>query len=155
MASLTMIYNSLCLPYMLYCCGIWERASAYILKKITSIVTEKMYNNGSQSFLPGTQNHYSHFQIFLFVKSRYGNLILKTFHNLPPFNIQNILKNHMNIRSSRRKNMFSVNYSRTNLRRQCTSSVRIRLWNDLPIDITDMSTIYLFKINIKCSYLQC
>ena len=29
MASLTMLYNSLCLPYMLYCCEICGRASAY------------------------------------------------------------------------------------------------------------------------------
>ena len=29
MVSLTMLYNSLCLPYMLYCCEIWGRASAY------------------------------------------------------------------------------------------------------------------------------
>ena len=35
MASLTMLYNSLCLPYMLYCCEIWGRASAYLLNKIT------------------------------------------------------------------------------------------------------------------------
>ena len=35
MASLTMLYKSLCLPYMLYCCEIWGRASAYLLNKIT------------------------------------------------------------------------------------------------------------------------
>ena len=35
MASLIMLYNSLCLPYnMLYCCEIWGRASAYFLNKI-------------------------------------------------------------------------------------------------------------------------
>ena len=32
--------------------------------------------------------------------------------------------------------MFSINYWPTNLRRQCTLNVGIRLWNDLPVDIT-------------------
>ena len=41
--------------------------------------------------------------------------------------------------------MYSINYSRTKLRRQCTSNVGIRLWNDLPIDISNISSIYLFK----------
>ena len=41
MASLTMLYNSLCLPYMLYCCEIWGRASAYLLNKIT-LLQKKM-----------------------------------------------------------------------------------------------------------------
>ena len=44
--------------------------------------------------------------------------------------------------------MFSINYYRTNLGRQytrCTLNVGIRFWNDLPIDITNISSIYLFK----------
>ena len=39
------------------------------------------------------------------------------------------------------KNMFFINYSWTNLRRQCASNVGIRLWKDLLIDITNMSSI--------------
>ena len=34
-SSLTMLYNSLCLPYMLYRCEIWGSASGYLLNKIT------------------------------------------------------------------------------------------------------------------------
>ena len=37
MASLTLLYNSLCLPYMLYCCEIWGGASAYLINKITQL----------------------------------------------------------------------------------------------------------------------
>ena len=39
--------------------------------------------------------------------------------------------------------MFSINNFHTNLRRQCTSNVGIKLWNDLPIDITNTTSIYL------------
>ena len=46
MASLTMLYNSLCLPYMPFYCEIWGSASAYLLNKISLFQT--------QSFLPGT-----------------------------------------------------------------------------------------------------
>ena len=37
--------------------------------------------------------------------------------------------------------MFSINYSRTNLRRHCTSKVGKRLWNDLPVDLKNISSI--------------
>ena len=39
MASLPMLYNSLCLPYMLCCCEIWGRASTCILNKMTLLQT--------------------------------------------------------------------------------------------------------------------
>ena len=81
-------------------------------------------------------------------------LMFKAFHNLLPANIQNIFKIHINIRSSRRQNMFSINSSRTNLRRHCTSNVGKRLWNDLPVDLKNISSIYLFKNNMKFSFLQ-
>ena len=42
-SSLTMLYNSLCLPYMLYCCEIWGRTSEYLLDHI---ITEEIYQNG-------------------------------------------------------------------------------------------------------------
>ena len=34
-SSLTMLYDSVCLSYMLYCCEIWGGASGYLLNKIT------------------------------------------------------------------------------------------------------------------------
>ena len=50
--------------------------------------------------------------------------------------------------------MFSINYFRTNLRRHCTSNVGKRLWNDLPVDLKNISSIYLFKKKMKFSFLQ-
>ena len=50
--------------------------------------------------------------------------------------------------------MFSINYSRTNLRRHCTSNVGKRLWNDLPVDLKNISLIYLLKKKMKFSFLQ-
>ena len=53
-------------------------------------------------------------------------LIFKAFHNLLPVNYKI---------SVGEKNMFSIKFSRTNLRRQCTSNVGIRLLNDLPVNL--------------------
>ena len=49
MASLTMLHNSLCLPYMLYCCEICGRASAYLLNKIT-LLQKKMIRLVNKAF---------------------------------------------------------------------------------------------------------
>ena len=53
--------------------------------------------------------------------------------------------------------MFPIKYSRrpTNLRRQCASNAGIRLWNALSDDITNISSIDIFKRHIKSSYLHC
>ena len=69
-------------------------------------------------------------------------LMFKAFHNLLPANIQNIFKIHINIRSTRRQN-----YSCTNLRRHCTSNVGKGLWNDLSVDLKNISSIYLLIKN--------
>ena len=45
--------------------------------------------------------------------------------------------------------LFSIDYSRTNLRRQCTSNVGKRLSNNLPVDLNNISSIYLFKKKMK------
>ena len=63
-------------------------------------------------------------------------LMFKAFHNHRNIvNIQKIFKIRINIRSISRKNMFSINYSHTNLKRQCTLIVGIKLRNDLAVDL--------------------
>ena len=56
-------------------------------------------------------------------------LIFKAFHNLLPV--------YYKI-SVGEKNMFSIQFSRTNLRRQCTSNVGIRLLDDLPVHVKNI-----------------
>ena len=56
--------------------------------------------------------------------------------------------------------MFTANYSRTNLRRQRrpTSNVGIRLRYDLPIDITNILSIYFqkeYKVQSLTILLSC
>ena len=155
--ALTMLYNSLCLPYMLYCCEIWGRASAYLLNKIT-LLQKKMIRLVHKAFYrEHTKPLFKLSNILMFsdlLQYAMSILMFKAFPNLLPANIQNIFKIHVNIRSSRRQNMFSINYSRTNLGRHCTSNVGKRLWNDLPVDLKNISSIYLFKKNMKFSFLQ-
>ena len=50
--------------------------------------------------------------------------------------------------------MLSMKYSRTNLRRQCALNAGIRLWNALPDDIANISSIHIFERYIKSSYLH-
>ena len=45
--------------------------------------------------------------------------------------------------------MFSKKYSRTDLRRQCASNARKRLWNALPNNINIIYLQYLFKRHIS------
>ena len=141
-----MLYNSLCLPYKLYCCGIWGRASAYRLNKITLLQKKNIRLVHKAFYREHTKPLFQISNILMFsdlLQYAMSILMFKAFHNLLPANIQNIFKIHINIRSSRRQNMFPINYSRTN----CTN-VGKRLWNDLPVDLKNISSIYLFKNNI-------
>ena len=157
MASLTMLYNSLCLPYMLYCCEIWGRASAYLLNKIT-LLQKKMIRLVHKAFYrEHTKPLFKLSNILMssdLLQYAMSILMFKAFYNLLPANIQNIVEIYINIRSSRRQNMFSINYSHTNLRRHCTSNIGKRLWNDLPVDLNNILSIYLFKKNMKFSFFK-
>ena len=153
-----MLYNSLCLPYMLYCCEIWGRASGYLLNKITLLQKKFIRMVHRTCYLEHTKPLFKLSFILTFpdlLEYAMAILMFKAFHNLLPINIQFFFQIHINIRSSRRKNMFSIKYSCTNLRRQCASNAGIRLWNALPDDITNISSIHLFKRHIKSSYLHC
>ena len=153
-----MLYNSLCLPYMLYCCEIWGRASGYLLNKITLLQKKFIRMVHRTCYLEHTKPLFKLSFILTFpdlLEYTMAILMSKAFHNLLPINIQNLFQIYINIRSSRRKNMFSIKYSRTNLRRQCASNAGIRLWNALPDDITNICSIHLFKRHIKSSYLHC
>ena len=107
-----MLYKSICLPYLLYCCEIWGRASAYLSNKIT-LLQKKMISLVRKAFYrEHTKPLFKLLNILMFSDLlQYATAILmfKTFHNLLPANIQNIFKIHINIRSSRRQNMFSIN----------------------------------------------
>ena len=46
--------------------------------------------------------------------------------------------------------MFSINYFRTNLSRQCASNAGIRLWDALPDDITN--NFYIFNTFFQKTY---
>ena len=142
---------------MLYCCEIRGRASAYLLNKI-ALLQKKMIRLVHKAFYrKHTKPLFKFSNILMFsdlLQYAMSILMFKAFHNLLPANIQNIYKIHKNIRSSRRQNMFFKNYSRTNLRRHCTSNVGKRLWNDLPVDLKYISSIYIFLNNMKFSFLQ-
>ena len=139
-SSLTMLYNSLCLPHMLYCSEIWGRASGYLLNKITLVQKKFIRMVHRTCYLEHTKPLFKLSFILTFpdlLEYAMAILMFKAFHNLLPINNQNFFQIHINIRSSRRKNMFSIKYSRANFRRM--------LWNALPDDITNISSIHLFK----------
>ena len=108
-SSLTMLYNSLCLPSMLYCCEIWGRASGYLLNKITLLQKKFIRMVHTTCYLEHTKPLFELSFIFTFpdlLEYAMAILMFKAFHNLLPINIQNIFQIHINIRSSRRKKCF-------------------------------------------------
>ena len=125
-----MLYNSLCLPYMLYCCEIWGRASGYLLNEITLLQKKFIRMVHRACYLEHTQPLFKLSFILTFpdlLEYAMAILIFKVFYNLLPINIQFFFQIHINI----------------------------RLWNALPDDITNISSIHLFKRHIKSSYLHC
>ena len=126
---------------MLYCCKIWGRASGYLLNKITFSQKKFIRMVHRTCYLEHTKPLFKLSFILTFpdhLEYAMATLMFKAFHNLLPINIQFFFQIYINIRSGRRKNMFSIKYSRTNLRRQCVSNTGIRLWNALPDDITNI-----------------
>ena len=133
--SLNMLHNSMCLPYISYCCEIWENVGAYALilllqKKWIRMVHKDKYLNHTKPYL---------FCQSLYLLMKYSTLLLiyKAFYNLLPQNRQNIFEMNINNRSNRRPVMFV----RTKLRSKSASIQRVSLWNDLSVKLSMLPTL--------------
>ena len=88
-----MLYNSLCLPYMLYCCEIWGIASGYLLKKITLLLKKFIRMVHRACYLEHTKPLFKLSFIITFpdlLEYAMVILIFKAFHNLLPISIQKL-----------------------------------------------------------------
>ena len=150
-----MLYNSMCLPYISYCCEIWGNTSAYALNTILLLQKKWIRMLHKANYLDHTK------PLFMLSKYlplnelvKYSTLLVmyKSFHNLLQQNVQNIFEITINNRSNRKPDRFSVKYAKKQIKKQISINL-VSLWNDLPVKLSMLPTLQQFKKHLSHSLI--
>ena len=69
------------------------------------------------------------------------------FHGILPIRLQRRFSNYSSVHSKRQKQLFVMVQVRTNLKAMCISVYGVKLWNTLPDEIKNCTSVNIFK---KC-----
>ena len=153
------LYYSLFLPYMSYCCEVWGNTyksnieCMYLLqKKVVSIVCGIGYNREH------TNELFTELRIHI-VKLRSACIMYKAHKKLLSNNLQLLIsldsdRSHITRQSNTNSNTFKQVFARTTLKSQCISVQGIKLWNSLENSIKSAKHIFMFRKLYKIQIFQ-
>lgn len=157
---LLMLYNTLVLPYINYCPMIWAHEnnctkinSIYKLqKRAVRIICKKGYREHAAPYFKKlnllTINDVSRNQLLQFVFKSRHKLIPKAFQNLF------ITNDKVHCYNTRQANNYHLHTVHTNLRKQSPGFRGAKLWNELPDDIKESTTLPEFKHKVKSLFVD-
>ena len=157
---LLMLYNTLVLPYINYCPMIWAHEnnctkinSIYKLqKRAVRIICKKGYREHAAPYFKKlnllTINDISRTQLLQFVFKSRHKLIPKAFQNLF------ITNDKVHCYNTRQANNYHLHTVHTNLRKQSPGFRGAKLWNELPDDIKESTTLPEFKHKVKSLFVD-
>ena len=88
-----------------------------------------------------------------FVKYKTAMVMFNLFHGIL-FSCKGGLANDSSVHSTRQKKSFVMVQVRTNLKAMCLSVYGVKLWNTLPDEIKNCSSVNIFKKCLKKHFLS-
>ena len=152
--ALLILYNSLFLPHLSYCCEVWANTyktnlhKIIILQKRVMRIIHKVDRFSHTSLLFHKMFSLKFVDI---VKFKSLQIMHKAYHNCLPKNVQSyfVLNNVDSVYNTRATDKFKIKYVRTSLKSKLVSVVGPKLWNELPRSITCLVNIVKFKRILK------
>ena len=148
--SLILLYNTLFVPHMYYCCSIWGNTCKTFLKSITSVQKRAVYILDPN--LSRTNEIFAKYKLLKFVDIVYICTALVAYDahkNSLPATLRSLYK-PMNT------NCNSINYNRfisicakSNIRYNCITAASIRIWNSLSDSLRTQTHKFRFKNLLK------
>ena len=156
-STLLTLYNSLFLPYMMYCCEVWGKAVNVCINKIVVLQKKVIRIVNKCKWDEHTSPIFKRLKLLKFkdiVNLSISVILYKAKHNMLPRNLQDefIIKN--NSCKTRQCGKFYVKYRRANLKANTPSIYGVSLFNSLPIDIINSASLSQFKKLVKNYFLE-
>ena len=148
------LYCSLFLPHLIYCCKMWGNTHTTNTHGITILQKRVIRLVCGVKPLEHTRPLFQQLGVLKCVdlaKLKTAIIMFRAFHNELPSNLQIFLKPYVSVYGTRQNNSFCITRFRTNAKSMCISIYGARLWNSLNGNITTCRTIQAFK---KCYKLD-
>lgn len=156
--SLYILYCSLFLPYINYCCEIWGNTFISNVNKIFILQKKCIRIIGNANYRDSTKDLFCSLKIIKFfdlVKLKTCEYIFRAINSLLPLSLTLLLDiNVNNAVNTRSCGKLSHKYTRTTLKSRCLSTIGIKYYNSLCKDITASKHLLEFKHKIKTSILD-
>lgn len=155
MDNLELLYQTLVEPYLSYCCIVWASPSETtcfdrilkLQKQAVRIITRSAYRAHSiplfaqLGILKVHDLCYAKIMLFIYKSKK------KILPSL--FNDYFTLVSNTHTFNTRSSNKYAVPFARTTCRYNCLKATGPRLWNSLPMEISNENSIFRFRSKIK------
>ena len=153
-AIMVMLYNTLILPYLSYCCEIWGNTYASRLHNLNLLQKRVIRVIDKADYLEHTSSLFRKYKMLKLIDIIMLNtciLMYKANKGSLPKHIQSsFVKNkEVHEHNTRRKNDFYYRQTSTKMRKMSVNQKGIELWNGLPNSTKNCVTMFKFKAYLK------
>ena len=154
-----MLYKTLILPHMMYCCSIWGNNYKTRLKHLIVLQKRLLRVIASVSYYAHTTSLFFKYGCLKFedlVKYCTNKIVFKAYHNMLPRNMQLLFtkSDQIHMYVTRQKLNMYKKYVRTNIKTMSLSVTGVKCWNELDNDIKLCNNCRLFNSNLKYFYIN-
>ena len=156
-AGMYTLYCSLFHPYLSYCNEIWGSTYTSNVNCLFTLQKKAIRLICNADRLAHTNAIFKDMSILNlseFVKYNTAIVMFNIFHGTLPIQLQRRFSKYSSVYSTRQTKSFVMVQVRTNLKAMCLSVHGVKLWNTLPDDITNCTSVNIFKKCLKKHFLS-
>ena len=156
--SLLMLYNTLFLPYMVYCCEVWGTSCYSNIASIIKLqkkVIRIIFKVNRQSHTSPLFKKLNTLKFTDIVKLKIGCLMYKASINSLPNNLQILFSKRGDyLPALRYSYLFKVQSSKSSFKSRCISIIGVKYFNELPEELCCAKNTTIFKKMYKNTLLE-
>ena len=152
--KLYILYCSLILPYLFYCCTVWGinykvklNNLIKLQKKAIRLIDGAMYRDHTSEIFC----KYKTLKLEDIVEFSISVIMFKVSKGTAPPTILSMFSNNCTVHNynTRQRENVHMNFARTNMRLHTFSIKGAQVWNKLPINVKYLPSVFCFKRNVK------
>ena len=157
--TLLMIYNTLILPHLQYCCELWGNTYGCRINDLIVLQKRAVRLIDKVAFREHTSEIFKKYNILKFkdlINFHTGILMFKASNIMLPENIQLQFSKIQDIHKygTRNREKMFVYGSNSRLKQMSTNVTGVKLWNELDSKIRNSKSLNVFKKKLKYEYIS-